>query len=141
MRKVFNTDIDTFFKQYCSILGTMLGLRKQEILVLAELLIINNELKELPEDVRNKILFDYDNKIRIREKVGDISSASLYNIFTSLRKVGVIRNNKLSKNISIYPEKSFELKFIWEIAERSRVNNQEQSVNAESNYETSVRDI
>ena len=126
-----------FYKQYCSIIGTLLKLRKQEYLVLAELLLYYNEYKDLPADVRDKLVFDYDIKVKIREELNDMSSANLYNTFTALRKKGIIKNNKISSNVIVYPNDGFSLNFKWELnAEGSRINNKEQGINVKSNNQT-----
>lgn len=126
-----------FYKQYCSIIGTLLKLRKQEYLVLAELLFYYNEYKDLPADVRDKLVFDYDIKVKIREELNDMSSANLYNTFTALRKKGIIKNNKISSNVIVYPNDGFSLNFKWELnAEGSRINNKEQGINVKSNNQT-----
>lgn len=106
------TDEHKFFRQYVTLLSNLINLRDKEAAVLAELLYYQFKFKELPEDVKWKMVFDYDTKLKIREAIG-LSQASLDNIFTALRKKKIIdpNENKLGAGYVVYPEFPFELTF------------------------------
>jgi hypothetical protein len=101
-----------FFRQYISLLNPILKLRDKEAAVLGELLYHSWLHKDIPEPSRWKLVFDYDTKLGIKEELG-MSSASLDNIFTALRKKKIIDplENKLSKGLVVDPKFPFELSF------------------------------
>lgn len=111
------TDIDKFFIRYLHIVRPLLKphLSNGELNVFAELLRINNEYKAIKPELRGKLLFDYDNKIIIMDRLG-ISYNTLGNIFMALRKKGYITGNTIKKELAITPGKEFNInyKFIIE---------------------------
>lgn len=116
MEKVITikTDKSKFFRQYLEILNNIINIRPKELDVLAQFLLKNDELKSIPEEHRGKVLFDYDTKLQISETL-KISSAYLDNCICTLRKKGIIVNNKIVKNFLIYPEKVVSIKFTFNI--------------------------
>lgn len=99
-----------FFRQYLELINPLLKLRGKELDVLAELMFYNHSLKDIPEEHRWKIIFDYDTKIKIREKL-NLSDASMNNNLSVLRKKRIIDNNKVSKAYLILPQTGFKLTF------------------------------
>ena len=90
------------FKPYSS-------LNNRERQILAELLYADYELRQLDERKRNKLIFDYDTRREIAQKLG-ISTNSIYNIMSSLKKKGFIGNNSLNNKIKYTNE--IKIKFI-----------------------------
>lgn len=118
MEKVmtFSTTKKKFFRQYLELLNPIVKLRPKELDVLAELLHYNNELSNIDEKNRWKVIFDYDNKKEMATSL-DISVASFGNNLSYLRQKGIIVDNKVVKNLLVYPEDSFNLKFNFNISE------------------------
>ena len=85
--------------------------------VLAELLYYNNEFKDIPEKNRWKIIFDYENKKEIANNL-KISVASLGNNLSYLRKRSIIVDNKVVKNLLVYPGKTFNLTFKFNVGDK-----------------------
>ena len=106
---------DDFYRYYAELVNPMLELRKRELDVLAKLMYYNNEYKDLAEDVRFKIVFDYDTKTKIAGELG-ISMDVLNNNFSVLRSKKIIVKNKLSKGFQVYhDDKTHELTFQFSI--------------------------
>jgi CRP-like cAMP-binding protein len=99
-----------FYKQVVVLLNPILGLRGKEQDVLAELMYYNYKYQHLEEKIRWKVIMDYDTRTEIQQTL-DISAASLYNIYSSLRKKGIIKENKVNKNYLIVPKEEFSLVF------------------------------
>jgi CRP-like cAMP-binding protein len=75
-------------------------LRNREMEVYAVLLYLNNEkYAEIPEKQRNTLLFSYETRQEISEKLGDLSKEAVYNIMMDLRKKGIIDKKKIIKVI------------------------------------------
>lgn len=106
------TDIDKFFIRYLHIVRPLLKphLSNGELRVFSELLRINNEYKSIKPELRGKLLFDYDNKIIIMDRLG-ISYNTLGNIFMALRKKGYIIGNNIKKELAITPDKEFTISY------------------------------
>jgi len=112
-----STTSELFYRQYLELINPLLKLRGKELDVLAQLLFNNNQLKEIPEEHRWKIIFDYDTKTKIRTALG-LSDASMNNNLSALRKKGVIKNNEVVKNFLVYPDKSVKITFNFQINEQ-----------------------
>jgi predicted DNA-binding protein (UPF0251 family) len=113
-----STTLVPFFKQVVVLLNPFLKLRGKEQDVLAQLMYSNYKYRELEENIRWKIIMDYDNKSEMQESIG-ISAASMYNYLSSLRKKGIIVDNKVHKNYLIIPGGEFNLRFKFKINEHS----------------------
>lgn len=87
-----------FYRTYLEFLNPILGLTDKERMVLAELLYWNNQYKGLEESIRNKLVFDYDTKMKIVDKLA-ITHQILLNNITALRKKGWVEGNKLSTKL------------------------------------------
>jgi len=113
-----NTSKEKFFRQYVELLNPILKLRGKELDVLSMLLYCNNEKQYIQEHDRWVNIFSYDNKWKMRQDLG-LSDASFANNLSSLRKKGVITENKVAEGLLIYPgeNKKFSLSFKFNIHE------------------------
>jgi DNA-binding MarR family transcriptional regulator len=107
-----------FYRQYLELINPLLKLRGKELDVLAQLLYHNNELRNISDEHRWKIIFDYDTKVKIRTELG-LSDASMNNNLSSLRKKGVIVDNKVVKNFLIYPGEQCKISFSFKVKDES----------------------
>ena len=105
-----------FFRQYLELLNPIIHLRGKELDVLAELLYHNHSLKSIPEEHRWKLIFDYDTKLKIRNKL-KLSEASMNNNLSGLRKKKIIQDNRIAKAYMVEPGKEFLLGFKFVIDE------------------------
>lgn len=106
---------DNFYRYYVELLNPIIKLRKRELDVLAKLMYFNNEYKDLPEEVRFKIVFDYDTKKKIADDLS-ISMDVLNNNFSVLRSKNIIVENKLAKGFQVYhDDDNFDLTFKFDI--------------------------
>tara|TARA_R110000751_G_C13785448_1_gene481497 strand:+ start:86 stop:469 length:384 start_codon:yes stop_codon:yes gene_type:complete len=112
--------IDNFYRYYVELINPIIKLRKRELDVLAKLMYYNNEYKDLKEDIRFKIVFDYDTKIKIAKEL-DISLDVLNNNFSELRNKKIINDNRLSKGFQIY-HNTKEHKLTFKFDFKSNVN-------------------
>lgn len=71
--------------------------------VLAALLYYNNEYKDLPEDIKWKMVFDQETKVKIREYL-KMDRGSFDNYLSSLRRKGALKGY-----IGIHPVLSIDL--------------------------------
>ena len=112
------TNKERFFRQYVELLNPILNLRGKELDVLAKLLYCNNEKQYIKAQDRWINIFSYENKVDMRSDLG-LSDASFANNLSSLRKKGVIENNKVVDGLLVYPgkENNFSLKFKFAIHE------------------------
>lgn len=74
-----------YFRQYLTIVNPLYDLSPRERDVLAYLLYLDYQYKDIPEKAREKLIFDYDSKVAISNEY-DIPMATVNNIMTSLRK-------------------------------------------------------
>jgi hypothetical protein len=110
------TSSRTFYRQYLELLNPLIRLRGKELDVLAALLKYNNKLKDIPEEHRWKIIFEYETKTEIRTEL-KLSEASMNNNLSALRKKNIIKNNRVVKNLLIYPGKECKISFKFSINE------------------------
>jgi DNA-binding MarR family transcriptional regulator len=109
-----STDGRKFFRQYLELINPLIKLRGKELDVMSELLYYNDKFKDIPEEHRWKLIFDYDVKTEIREKL-NLSDASLNNNLSALRKKGILVKNRILKSFLIYPDSTCKLSFIFTI--------------------------
>lgn len=76
-------------------------LANREREVLAELYYYNNALSYIEEDKRMKLIFDYDTRTEIATKL-NISSDSVYNIVSSLKRKGLVEHRNLVSKYIIH---------------------------------------
>jgi DNA-binding MarR family transcriptional regulator len=87
-----NTDRRLFFRQALEVirgLPPLDALRTGELDVLGEFMYFNHKFSHIEENLRGRLLFDYDTKQNIADNLG-IKSSNLDNIITSLRKKNII---------------------------------------------------
>lgn len=92
-----------FFRQALEVLRNippLSSLRNKELDVLAELLYFNDRYSNIPQDLRWKLVFDYDTKMDIITYL-DMKDVDLYNILTSLRKKGIIKGRQIDNTFGI----------------------------------------
>jgi hypothetical protein len=91
------TDKKGYFFRWYEIMNPFFNLAPSERKTLA--LIVNEYYKNLSKvkdkEIAWKLAMDYDAKTRAREDLGDISFNSHANILTSLRKRGILVNNRV----------------------------------------------
>jgi DNA-binding transcriptional ArsR family regulator len=88
------------------------SLRNRELEVLAVLLFFFNEkYKDIPEEKRNILIFSYESRQEISERLGDISIDTVYNIMMDLRKKGIIEKRSINNKVIIPNVTSFSLNF------------------------------
>lgn len=90
-------------------------LRPRELDVLAQLIYYENQFKDLSEDVRGKIIFDYDTKQNMRDFIG-INEAVFNTTISTLRSKGFISGKTLKAPIKFDPTKP-EITFKFNIEE------------------------
>lgn len=105
-----------FFRQYLELINPLVNLRGKELDVLSELLYHNHKMQKVPEEYRWKVLFNYDTKTNIREKL-NLSVASMNNNMSSLRSKGIIINGKIKKDFLIHPKGQCDIIFSFKINE------------------------
>jgi DNA-binding MarR family transcriptional regulator len=108
------TTENKFFRQYLELINPLLKLRGKELDVLAELMYYNYKFKDIPDEHRWKLIFDYDTKTKIRTKL-DLSDASMNNNLSALRKKGIIKLNKVRDVFLVYPSSNFSLNFKFNV--------------------------
>lgn len=109
-----STDSRKFFRQYLELINPLVKLRGRELDVMSELLYYNDKFKDIPEEHRWKLIFDYDVKTEIKERL-KLSDASLNNNLTILRKKKILVKNRVVKSFLIYPSDTCKLSFIFNI--------------------------
>jgi hypothetical protein len=106
-------DRRNIFETYLRLLNPVLKLREREIQVLGYLLFYNDYYSKYDENVKWKMVFDYETRVTIKTDLG-LSDFSFNNILTALRKKNLLIGNTIKKGILIYPpENKFELNFIF----------------------------
>ncbi|MAH44671.1 hypothetical protein CMI37_02530 [Candidatus Pacearchaeota archaeon] len=116
-----------FFRQYLELLNPLLRLRGKELDVLAEILYYNHKLEKIPEKHRWKLIFDYDTKTEICQKL-QLSDASLNNNLSALRKKGIIKKNKVTNGFLIYPNNYCKLTFSFNITTENGISTDEENL-------------
>jgi hypothetical protein len=114
MKIRIKTREDTYFLKLLLILSNIPPfnrLRPKELELYAHLLSVNHKYRNIPFAERNKLIFNYDIKIEIANKMG-IKVAGLYNIFSRLRNLKVIEEESLLPKYIL--NKSAELLIIFE---------------------------
>jgi hypothetical protein len=85
-----------FYRQYLRLMAPITKLQEKESDVLAYILYYNNKYRDLPEDVKWRMVFDTSTRKVIQTEL-KMSPAHLANILSSLRKKKVLtEENKIS---------------------------------------------
>jgi hypothetical protein len=110
-----NTDNRKYFRQALEIIKTippLNTLRNKELDILAELLYFNDKYSNIPEELRWKIVFDYDTKMEIIKYLS-INEVDINNILTSLRKKGIIKGRTVVNTYGLTANSpNIEFKFV-----------------------------
>ena len=78
-------------------------LSNRERQILSEMYYLDYELRKLDEKKRDRLIFDYDTRREIGHKLG-ISTNSVYNIMSSLKKKGFIGKGTFKRNLKYADE-------------------------------------
>ena len=79
------------------------ALNNRERQVLSELLYLDHELSHLEEGKRDRLIFDYDTRREISHKYG-ISTNSIYNIMSSLKRKGFVSKGTMRRDLKYVDE-------------------------------------
>lgn len=85
-------------------------LNRREKQVLAELFYINYELRALDESKRNRLIFDFDTRRELSQKL-KISQDSVYNIMSTLKKKGLLESGAFNKKYILSYTDDINIKF------------------------------
>lgn len=108
-----------FYRQYLEVVKVFPPfntLRGKELSVLSELFRLNNEYSNIDSSIRWKVIFQYDTKIQMKNKLG-ISDANFNNILTSLRSKGLIVKNRVPDKYLFTIEEEFKFNINFKIAD------------------------
>jgi len=96
-------------KKYLEVLYQFHKLTDKEIQLLTEMIIIYSDLEsKYGEELASKLLFDIDNKKKIRASLNNMTDPVFQNYLSNLRKKKVIVNRSIAKHF-IPPIENFEL--------------------------------
>ena len=116
-------DEDSFYRYFVELLNPIVKLRKRELDVWAQLLYYNNEYKGLGEEIRFKMVFDYETKSKIAKDL-NISMDVLNNNLSELRKKGIVVDNKIPKGYQVYLENNeYNLTFNFKAKKKTKDGN------------------
>ena len=96
-----NSSLLKLYSFYVDIINPLIKLTKQERSILSTMLLIHYQNKHNP-DV-NELILSKQTRKTIRNYL-NISEASFNNSIQSLKEKECLKNNKLNKNLIIYPE-------------------------------------
>lgn len=114
MKIRIKTSEDTYFLKLLLIINNIPPfnkLRPKELELYANLLLVNHKYRNIPFKERNKLIFNYDTKIDISNKMG-IKLSGVYNILSNLRKFKILEEESLIPKYVL--NKTNELLFIFE---------------------------
>ena len=100
------TDKRKYFRQALELLRPIPpinSLTNRELDVLSEFLYYNYIYKDIPEELRAKIIFDYDTKLAMREYL-TMGEAIFNNILTLLRKKNVLTKRGIVNSYGLNPD-------------------------------------
>jgi hypothetical protein len=118
----FNSTERGFFMMYLELMSVqnpISSLRRQEKRVLAELMYMNHmiakDFKDKEDHKKWNVLFDYDTKLSMRERLS-MSDQTFANSLTVLRKKGLLSSdNYLHSRLRLYPDEKNLLTFEFNI--------------------------
>lgn len=116
MEKTINIPVKTtisFYRYYLEIINVFKHLRDREKDVMAYMMMYNAQMKRdrLSDEIRRKILFDYETKAGIKEAL-KIKEDNFNTILSSLRQKGVItKENDIHEAYHVNVEYPFTLSF------------------------------
>lgn len=101
------TNNKQYFRQCLEILKVippLNNLSNRELDVLGGFLYYNHKYRDIKDSkLRNKLVFDYDTKMAIREEIG-ISGAVMDNLISSLKKKNILKGRNIINDFNINPE-------------------------------------
>jgi hypothetical protein len=118
----FNCSVETFFEDYLRlkrpyINALLTHLHKEKsvlsdnpLRVLAQLLYQYYMLRDMDEDMRWKVMFDYDTKVKMADKL-DMPVTHFNSYISQLRKLGIMKRKRIVKMFIVYPEPLMKLLF------------------------------
>lgn len=117
------TTRNKFFREYVELMNPVLRLRKRDLDVLSELLYYNDKLKDLSPKNRWTLIFNYENKVEISNKL-KMSKETFATHLTELRKKNIIVDNKVVDMLCINPGKSFNVQYKFVIRDERTTDKQ-----------------
>jgi hypothetical protein len=105
---------DTYFLKLLLILNNIPPfnkLRPKELELYAHLLSVNHRYRNIPFRERNRLIFSYDTKMEVSNKMG-IKLSGVYNILSNLRKSKILDEESLIPKFIL--NKADELIFIFD---------------------------
>ena len=118
----YKCSLETFFEDYLrlkrpyinAVLSTIhkkeRHLNDNPLRVLAQLLYYNYVYRDIEESMRWKIVFDYDTKIKICDRL-KMPNTHLNSYLSQLRRIGIVKKKSVDKFWVFYPEKNIKLMF------------------------------
>ena len=118
----YNCSLESFFTDYLRLkrpyINAVLShihkddrrLNDNPLRVLAQLLYYNNHYKAYDEDTRWKMVFDYDTKIEICDKLG-MPLGHLNSYLSQLRRLGIVVGKKVAVFYLVSPQEEMRLIF------------------------------
>ena len=103
MKIDIKTNKRLFFRQSLEILKhipPLNKLRPRELDVLAGFIYYNDMYKDLKEDVRGKVLFDYDTKLNMRDEIS-MNESTFNTTMSSLRSKGFLTKRSVVSSYGI----------------------------------------
>jgi len=97
---------------------TKVVIHPKPLRVFALLLYYNYLYREYDDEIKWKMVFDYDTKVRIMETL-DISEGQLNTYLSTLRNIKLLNGKSISKPFIFYPESGFELTFRFDFNGKS----------------------
>lgn len=101
-----NTTKKKYFRQALEVVKSLPPLdtlRNKQLDMLAELLYYNYKYKAMPEELRWKILFDYDTKMEMADNLG-YSEDYINGMISMLRGKNIIKGKTLTSTFNIDPD-------------------------------------
>lgn len=114
MKIRIKTQEDNYFLKLILILNNIPPfdkLRPKELELYAHLLTVNHKYRNIPFKERNKLIFNYDTKVSIANKMG-IKLSGLYNILNNMKNLKLIETNSLIPKYTL--GKTDKLLFVFE---------------------------
>jgi len=105
---------DDYFIKFLSIISNIPPFNKlspKEIEFYSHLLSVNHKYKNIPFKERNKLIFTYDTKQKIADKMG-LKITGIYNLISCLKQNKIIEDNSLIPKYVL--GKTNELTFVFE---------------------------
>lgn len=119
MKIKIKTREDTYFLKLMLILSNIPPfdrLRPKELILYSHLLNLNHKYRNIPFKERNKLIFNYDTKLELADKM-KVKQIGINNMISVLRTTGLIEERALIPKYTLNKVK--ELTFVFEDEEDS----------------------